>query len=133
MTEPMTAMRRKRSLFSIGVPRLSWCGTIPAPRGDQDKLSLNGHRRIGGISEQGRAPRSPHHDGACDLVVPGLALRVEYHPDEPQARYGRGQEAAQCTHDGRRPVDLPPIQPHDTQIADDPTHRRSPELPHDGA
>src|SRR5260221_9685798 len=43
MTEPMTAMRRKRSLFSIGVPQLSWCGTIPAPGGDHDKLSLNGH------------------------------------------------------------------------------------------
>src|SRR5882724_11731823 len=85
-----------------------------------------------GTSDQGSRARSPHYHGAGDLVVPGLAFRVEYHPDEAQAGYEQGQEATQGAHDCRRPVDWTAVQPHYAQVTDDAADRGAPQFPHDG-
>ena len=64
------------------------------------------------VLKQRRALRHPHDGRAGDLVVPGLAFRIEDHPHEAETGHSEREETAQRAHHRRRPVERPVVEAH---------------------
>ena len=98
---------RSRRAERQGTPAPATCSIAEAIFAAVEKLLQDGADGVAQVHALQLA--GPHDDRAGDLVVPGLALRIDGDPDEPEAEQHHRQQAAQRAHDARGPVQGPAV------------------------